>query len=405
MCKVLFLSYCKLLLWSVPARAVRDKQEEDWKKSNLLLHIVLSLAVAMAKHTCNREDCPPISVDGPKIKCSKCKKTSFVHCFGGDKKSNDFFKFDLRNGASIHVELQNLQFACSTCTSEGYVAAKQKPKTPSGQTIITDFASSTNKTDELLVILNDIKSTVESTNNIVSANKEESKTFASVLADIKETTNKACVSFNNNKQVPLFSAIASKEHSLSQSSFPALSTRTPKRQRIEKSNDTPKVIQRNRRLVAGTNKTESHGLGSPIKTARFDKSIYLSRLQPSVSSEKVIQYMKTKLPELNENDISLRLLVKKDRPLNDLTFISYRLLCTEQNYALFMDSSFWPEHVMIGEFIEKKRDSAIRTAVFTTPMVTIQRNHMETDAITTVEMGSASVIEENTANVGFQSTA
>lgn len=40
--------------------------------------------------------------------------------------------------------------------------------------------------------------------------------------------------------------------------------------------------------------------------------------------------------------------------MEDLTFISYRLLCNELYYEKFIDSSFSPSH-MIGGFIDKPR--------------------------------------------------
>lgn len=33
-------------------------------------------------HKCNREDCPRDHVNGPKVKCVKCKTTCFLRCFG-----------------------------------------------------------------------------------------------------------------------------------------------------------------------------------------------------------------------------------------------------------------------------------------------------------------------------------
>lgn len=65
---------------------------------------------------------------------------------------------------------------------------------------------------------------------------------------------------------------------------------------------------------------------------------------------------------MEEGDIDLRLLVKKDQNLEDLTFISYRLLCTEIIYQQLMESSFWPSHVFIGEFVDKPRPPRIVAA-------------------------------------------
>lgn len=55
------------------------------------------------------------------------------------------------------------------------------------------------------------------------------------------------------------------------------------------------------------------------------------------------------------------MLVKKDQKLEDLTFISYRILCTENLYERLINSSFWPSHVFIGDFVERPRPSRIVT--------------------------------------------
>lgn len=89
--------------------------------------------------------------------------------------------------------------------------------------------------------------------------------------------------------------------------------------------------------------------------AHLTKLIYISRLQTNVTADKITCYIKTKVPDLDEKNILLRMLVKKDQNLEELTFISFRLSCTEELYTKLIDSSFWPHHVMIGEFIERER--------------------------------------------------
>lgn len=164
-----------------------------------------------------------------------------------------------------------------------------------------------------------------------------------------------------------------------------VSQNTPKRRRPDQKLDTPKTVFKGRKLTSGTAATTNHGLGCPVKIgavnldsksgsnrvpsrvsqyAHLTKSIYVSRLQNTVSIDQLMAYMKDKITTLNEKDVALRLLVKRDQPLDQLTFISYRLLCTKELYSMLMESSFWPEHVMIGEFIDKPSDKKMKLSDF-----------------------------------------
>lgn len=48
------------------------------------------------------------------------------------------------------------------------------------------------------------------------------------------------------------------------------------------------------------------------------------------------------------------------------SYVSYRLACTEQLYDTFINSSFWPSHVMIGDFVGIPRKET-SVALFATP--------------------------------------
>lgn len=238
---------------------------------------------------------------------------------------------------------------------------------------LTEYAMSA-KIDEVLALLSEVKSTVTNTNEKVSSYYEASKSYSEVLKEIKEVTESTNGKLNNNKpNAFIFSSGPGRNvngGSINSSSFPPLTHRTPKRKR-EDSAETPmpKILFRNSTLTSGTATNADHGLGDKVAVtsnkskrvspyAHLTKAIYISRLQTSVTAELISGYIKAKIPELNENDISLHLLIKKDQPLDELTFISFRLSCTEEHYSKFKDSSFWPAHVMIGEFIERARRQA-----------------------------------------------
>lgn len=72
----------------------------------------------MSTHNCSREDCPTTNVNGPKITCVKCKKPQFLQCHA-QKHSSGLIRIPLPTGASIYVEMQNMQFGCASCHPPG----------------------------------------------------------------------------------------------------------------------------------------------------------------------------------------------------------------------------------------------------------------------------------------------
>lgn len=131
-----------------------------------------------------------------------------------------------------------------------------------------------------------------------------------------------------------------------------------------------KLALKNRQLFTGTIETNDHGLGNAvqphirksqamnrekIQRISLPKSIYVSRLETSITADNIVNYIGNRVPNLDASHISVRLLVKKDQDLNELSFISYRLSCTEALYDTFMSPTIWPSHVRIGEFVEQQQ--------------------------------------------------
>lgn len=149
--------------------------------------------------------------------------------------------------------------------------------------------------------------------------------------------------------------------------FPSLNAPTPKRKRTNDSTESPKQNSfKNRKLHSGTNETNNNNkiLGSPVNSARpkkmspyahLTKSLYISRLKNDVTVEKITEYIASNVTEAKLEDFALNLLVKKDQAVEAFSFISFRLRCTPEYFNIFKDSSFWPRHVMIGDFIEIPR--------------------------------------------------
>lgn len=340
--------------------------------------LVVRIRTTMVEHkVCSRDDCPTtnIQLDGT-TNCGLCNDVIHLMCIGIQRKTKDVLFHP--NVMVICNKCMQLEPKMKSTSSSSTI--KQSPiiksssfghnnKSNPRQSSIADYTAPT-KTDEVLLMLRDIQKTVNDTNDKVSSQSESTKSYSEVLKEIKEVTVSTNGKLSNTKPNSLkFSSVVSGNDS----PFPSLNQRTPKRRRVEDT-EKPKSQFKFRTLMPGTNSKEDHCLGAKIELmgrgsgvdkskrvsqyAHLQKSIYISRLETSVTAEKITNYIKTKEPALNEKDFLLRMLVKKEQKLDELTFISYRLACTEELYTKFMDSSFWPEHVMIGEFIERERKQA-----------------------------------------------
>lgn len=127
-----------------------------------------------------------------------------------------------------------------------------------------------------------------------------------------------------------------------------------------------KLAVKNRTLISGSANQPNHGLGNAVQLGKrvpvareakrdiLPKSIYVSRLETTITVDDITSYIKNRLPNVNNDHFSLRMLVKKDQSMDLLTFISFRLSCNDELYEKFMSPTFWPGHVLIGDFFDKQ---------------------------------------------------
>lgn len=310
---------------------------------------------------CSRDDCPTANII-PEFttNCFNCKCVVHLMCIGINRALKDVL---------FH---QNIKIVCNKCVQSESKPLKPKSSATSTVTPINKQKlqqsnifqyTSNDKLDEMFALLQNVEKTVTNTNEIVASHFQASKSYSDVLKEIKEVS----VSTNErvNKPNPVsYAAIATRK--IVSSSFPPINSPN---KRLRKEIETPprKSVFKGRALTSGTASITDHGLGDTVTVnnlkrvspyAHLTKSIYVSRLQTSVTADKIASYIKTKVPELSEKDILLRMLVKKDQTLETFSFISFKLSCTEELYNKLIDSSFWPQHVMIGEFFERERKRA-----------------------------------------------
>lgn len=95
----------------------------------------------MSRHKCNRDDCHRRNVDGPKIKCAKCKNVCYLGCFNicpaEGKNDTEIVKISFVNGFVVYTPLSQLAFVCcddSLPSTELKSAMKQATKRSTSNT-------------------------------------------------------------------------------------------------------------------------------------------------------------------------------------------------------------------------------------------------------------------------------
>lgn len=353
---------------------------------------------------CSRDDCPLTNIQ--KIyttKCGNCGSELHLPCIGIDRKVCE---------VQFHRNIRVYCNACSNLLPVGIFnadAAKKvvKPSSFSSGNLVASSSETEAKIDSIAALLSEVRDIARDTNKKVTLNVASSQSYADVakkMDEIKEITAKTNAKVNekfSDNQIAPFST----EGKLN--IFPSLGTPN-KRKRMDSSQPLSVPPSRKyfgRNLVHGTANVTNHGLGDRVDLKesqglrpRLTKAIYVSRMKNTVTSEKLLSYIKSQMPELNESEVSLRLLVKKDVDVSTRRFISYRLACNEDLYDKFMDPSFWPDHIEIGEFFEDARErSEIKLATFDSPQIASAKRSTYTARTSAVNICSVGLplIERN----------
>lgn len=337
---------------------------------------------------CSRDDCPPSHIVKDRtVNCGKCGALIHLMCIGISISAKEIlvsrnvivvcnacvidFSVPVSSledvPTSPNVSLTSKSTAAPMASRHSKISSVSKSQT--GQRSILDFARPTFsdefKAEEIMTILSEIKSSV-------TEHRKETKSLAAILTENRQlpvndsvNASRKPLDFHGDK---LYSSVLANNVTV-ESNFPSLNS--VKRKRQSSSSFTPKRIRRdpkvaaqkglfvNRMLTSGTNAKSNHGLGSPVRArpnkSAFTKSVYVSKLKPDVTEEAIVSYLKSNIPDIKDDMFALRLLVKKDQKVDQLNFISFRLSCTDSLFNQLIDPSFWPSHVMIGEFVEKRK--------------------------------------------------
>lgn len=155
-----------------------------------------------------------------------------------------------------------------------------------------------------------VKSTIDDIKQIVT---KDSKTSKSAFGDVKLTDNVT----------------------------PVL-TRSVKRRRF----DGKITAATPAKKIVGTN-NNSNALLSVEQT----KAIVVSQLHPNTTEDNVKKFVRDNINVGDDVVINVKSLIPKDRSLNELSFISFKLVVPESLYSSILSADFWPTGVTVRDFI------------------------------------------------------
>lgn len=128
-----------------------------------------------------------------------------------------------------------------------------------------------------------------------------------------------------------------------------------KRRRVEfvsKSNaETP--------MIFGTNENSSD-----LKTAALSKQVYVSFLHPSTTEEEIMDHIKQKAGLVDDQPLACKKLISPGRNLDELSFVSFKITCSETNFPKIIDAAIWPKQIAVREFVNRKSSRPPRLGNF-----------------------------------------
>lgn len=374
------------------------------------------------ENKCSASNCPQTDTNEP-VSCHTCKIKLHLSCA------------DIIQTPKKIFVAKNIVFICNSCIDSGPSSPKRKTSlsqstlhSAGGVFSLQKSISSPSLVDRKTkkITPDEIKE-IKEIKEMVKSLSVDLKQNTSTLAELKTNvgTMHETIHTNNTAVSSLESTVKLVEkNAASYASVAGQNNRPIKNQREKvSSNETttttnvnkPNAVQqtrtidmetklaiKGRKLTAGACKATSNCLGSAIKPKNapnlkpervlLPKSIYVSRLETTVKSDDVVNHIKQQIPDLNLKHVSAHMLVVKDKSLDELTFISFRLRCTDELFDQLRSPDFWPEHVLIGDFVEKPHK--VQLGDFIAHKIDASTNSNVPDnpmATTSAQLGSAPV--------------
>lgn len=302
----------------------------------------------MATHKCSRDGCPTTNVNGPKIKCITCQNQCYLKCFGLEiDESMNGIKINLPN-STMWVEIATSQFSCCIVNP----APNEMSPTQQNSSTTNDFDDKNtiiNEMCEMKKILTDLKeSNIQQSIELseIKSLTTESNTMLKKTAEVDVMSRR--LNQNNNNTTGLLTPTASTTNSPRTAKRRLHETETPNQTPKINANKLPKARAGTREINIGPTPSLIQMTNKPI----FEKSIWVSGLDPSVSIETLSDFITANTNLKNKDDFKCQSLVKKGTDTSKLRFISFKIDVKADDFEYLVDPCNWPKHVSVREFIK-----------------------------------------------------
>lgn len=335
-------------------------------------------------HICERDKCSPKAVHGPTTRCIKCLRTFYLLCFGFPKCGTNAVKTKFAFDSHFACDPNSIVFTCGACDAVFLddavnhsmettrkniqpITTTASPSAPNRTNAIhlTPTAYSTSDNDNPISNAT-LKKEIMTINSMLKSVKQSLNIHTDDLSSIKQLSTDIYQSVNHSKPSPIgnipvqsssvpqsipFSQIMQDQRTTNRNSMKrsAAAMKTP-------TNDKPKQLPAPK-LGTRTSKSNLKIASVQAQKPKFDKSIHVSRIDKSVSLDMINDYIAQNSQLKPSDDFRCTLLVKKDKDINSLSFISYKIDVNSVHFAELIDVNFWPEGAYIREFIPQERKS------------------------------------------------
>lgn len=111
-------------------------------------------------------------------------------------------------------------------------------------------------------------------------------------------------------------------------------------------------------VCTGPANTDLLTVEQPGKDSQIGKSMVASRFAPQTDPSKILAHVKAGLELAPDSDVVLvRSLAPRNRPLSELTFISFKVTVPDEHFDKLMEPSFWPAKTTIRDFEQRASPS------------------------------------------------
>lgn len=311
----------------------------------------------MTRHKCNRDNCPPNNITGPKIKCAKCKNLCFLQCFGfesGEKvDGQDTVKIKGPNESICTMFVSCMAFQCcsNVMTDTDQKKALKLPTVARSTSKNRSTSSLSNDNEQLLVNeLTHIKQMLTSIQNATDENTAEIAEIKMLSTKTEENVKKA-TEMNQLKTPQNGAAMSYVDAYKRNATAAAMETPSSKRKRT----DTLKSERRqaNRPPAKVGTKVGAIGLTvvppQPAKP-KFEKALFVSGLAPSTTNDELADFIAGNTPVVDREKFTVHKLLKKGDDGADLKYVSFKVCVSVDDLVILDNAELWPAGIRVREF-------------------------------------------------------